>query len=298
MQVHLVDGTYELFRHFYALPSHRTRQGREVAATRGVLGSLLALLEEGATHLGVATDRVIESFRNELYPGYKTGEGIDPELRDQFELLERAVEAAGIALFAMVEYEADDALAAAAARAAADRRVEKVWICTPDKDLAQCVARQRVIQFDRRKLQSQFDADARAREVRRAHQSRSRTTSRWSATAPTAFPASPAGVRSPTATVLSHYVPSRPRSPSGTRRLGASKVRGARPARVGTLAEGRELALLFRRLARLAVEGPEVGAPDDWEWRGPRSDFSELLDQIDASNLLRRAERLAEARAG
>jgi len=151
MKVHLVDGTYELFRHHFALPSHVTSAGLEVAATRGVVGSCLSLLEDGATHVGVATDHVIESFRNELWPTYKTSEGMPPELLAQFPLLEEALTAAGFVVWPMVEYEADDALAAAAAVCAADDRVEQVIICTPDKDLGQCVRGQRVVQLDRRK---------------------------------------------------------------------------------------------------------------------------------------------------
>ncbi|HYZ15297.1 MAG TPA: 5'-3' exonuclease H3TH domain-containing protein [Candidatus Acidoferrum sp.] len=150
MNVHLIDGTYELFRHFYALPSARDADGREVAAVRGVLASLRGLIKEGATHIGVATDHVIESFRNELWAGYKTGEGIEPALSSQFPLLEQALIAAGIVVWPMVEYEADDALAAAALAAAADSRVERVFICTPDKDLAQCVRDARVVQLNRR----------------------------------------------------------------------------------------------------------------------------------------------------
>jgi 5'-3' exonuclease len=148
--VHVVDGTYELFRHYYALPSARDDDGREVAAVRGVLGSIRGLLRAGATHVGVATDHVIESFRNRLWPGYKTGEGIDPDLLAQFPLLEEELVAAGIVVWPMVEYEADDALAAAASIAAADPRVERVIICTPDKDLAQCVRGTRVVQLNRR----------------------------------------------------------------------------------------------------------------------------------------------------
>jgi 5'-3' exonuclease len=163
MRVHLIDGTYELFRHFFAVPSHKDAAGVEVGALRGVLGSLVALLEEGATHVGVATDHVIESFRNDLYPGYKTGEGIDPLLRNQFEPLEDVLEAAGFAVWRMVEHEADDALAAAAAVAAADPRVEQVRICTPDKDLAQCVSGSRIVLFDRRKRVELDDAGVRAK---------------------------------------------------------------------------------------------------------------------------------------
>ncbi len=150
MIVHVVDGTYELFRHFYALPPAQDADGREIAAVRGVLASIRALLREGATHVGVATDHVIESFRNGLWPGYKTGEGIDPNLLAQFPLLEEALVAAGIVVWPMVEFEADDALASAAAAAAADPRVERVIIATPDKDLAQCVRGTRVVQLNRR----------------------------------------------------------------------------------------------------------------------------------------------------
>src|SRR6202047_4836874 len=148
--VHLVDGTYELFRHYYALPSARDRDGREVAAVRGVLGSVLGMIRGGATHVAVATDHVIESFRNDLWPGYKTGEGIEPDLLAQFELLEEVLSAAGVVVWPMVEFEADDALAAAAVAAARDARVERVIICTPDKDLAQCVRGTRIVQLNRR----------------------------------------------------------------------------------------------------------------------------------------------------
>src|SRR5450759_1095476 len=150
MDVHLIDGTYELFRHYYALPSAQDRNGREVAAVRGVLRSVLGMIRGGATHLAVATDHVIESFRNGLWPGYKTGDGIEPALLAQFELLEEVLLSAGIVVWPMVEFEADDALAAAAATAARDARVEHVIICTPDKDLAQCVRGTRVVQLNRR----------------------------------------------------------------------------------------------------------------------------------------------------
>ena len=151
LDIYLVDGTYELFRHYYALPSARDSDGREVAALRGVLASLLGMMKgAGATHLAVATDHVIESFRNRLWPGYKTAEGIEPDLLAQFPLLEEVLTAAGIVVWPMVEFEADDALAAAAIRAARDARVERVIICTPDKDLAQCVRGTRIVQLNRR----------------------------------------------------------------------------------------------------------------------------------------------------
>src|SRR5712691_4477039 len=150
VRVHLLDGTYELFRHFYAMPRQQDRDGHEVAAIVGVLGSVLGMLEGGATHIGVATDHVIESFRNDLWAGYKTSEGIEPELLAQFHPLEDALEAMGVTVWAMVEYEADDALAAAAELADRYAAVERVVICTPDKDLAQCVRGTRVVQLDRR----------------------------------------------------------------------------------------------------------------------------------------------------
>ena len=150
LEVHLIDGTYELFRHYHALPSARDADGREVAGVRGVLSSLLGMIRGGATHIGVATDHVIESFRNGLWPEYKTGAGIDPDLLAQFPILEEALSSLGIAVWPMVEFEADDALASAAAAADRDPRVERVIICTPDKDLAQCVRGTRVVQLNRR----------------------------------------------------------------------------------------------------------------------------------------------------
>jgi 5'-3' exonuclease len=150
LDVHLIDGTYELFRHYYALPSARVKDGREVAAVRGVLASVLGMIKGGATHVAVATDHVIESFRNGLWPGYKTGAGIEPDLWAQFSLLEDALSKAGIVVWPMVEFEADDALAAGAVAAARDARVERVIICTPDKDLAQCVRGTRIVQLNRR----------------------------------------------------------------------------------------------------------------------------------------------------
>src|SRR6202023_3263501 len=151
MKVHLVDGTYELFRHFFAVPAAMDANGQDVGAVRGVLGTVLSMIERGATHIGVATDHVVESFRNDLYPGYKTSEGVPPELLSQFPILEEALEAMGVVVWAMVYYEADDALASAAAKAASDERVRQVIICTPDKDLGQCVVGTRVVQLDRRR---------------------------------------------------------------------------------------------------------------------------------------------------
>jgi 5'-3' exonuclease len=151
MDVHLIDGTYELFRHFFAAPAAADVNGQEIGAVRGVVSSVLSMIERGATHIGVATDHVVESFRNDLYPGYKTSEGVPRELRSQFPVLEEALEAMAVVVWPMVYYEADDALASAAAKAAKDDRVRQVLICTPDKDLSQCVNGTRVVQLDRRR---------------------------------------------------------------------------------------------------------------------------------------------------
>jgi 5'-3' exonuclease len=150
MEIYLIDGTYELFRHFFAVPSAKDENGREIGAVRGVVNSIRGMLDRGVTHIGVATDHVIESFRNNLYPGYKTGEGIAPELYSQFPILEEALEKMGVVVWPMIEFEADDALASAAVKAALDERVERVVICTPDKDLSQCVRGTRIVQLDRR----------------------------------------------------------------------------------------------------------------------------------------------------
>src|SRR6266478_3787099 len=151
MNVYLVDGTYELFRHFFAVPAAADMNGQEIGAVRGVLTSVLSMIERGATHLGVATDHVVESFRNDLYTGYKTSEGVDPQLLSQFPILEEALAAMGVKVWPMIEFEADDALASAAGKAAQDASVRRVLICTPDKDLSQCVAGTRVVQLDRRR---------------------------------------------------------------------------------------------------------------------------------------------------
>ena len=150
MDVYLVDGTYELFRHFFAVPPVKDASGREVGAVRGVVNSIRGMIHSGATHLGVATDHVIESFRNDLYAGYKTSEGVPPELLSQFPVLEDELRAMGVVVWPMVEFEADDALASAAVKAAEDPRVDRVLICTPDKDLGQCVSGTRIVQLVRR----------------------------------------------------------------------------------------------------------------------------------------------------
>jgi 5'-3' exonuclease len=292
VQVHLIDGTYELFRHFFAVPPHARPDGQEIGAVRGVLASLVGLLEEGATHVGIATDHVIESFRNDLYPGYKTGAGIDPALYSQFEPLEATLAAAGFAVWPLVEYEADDGLAAGAALAAGDPRVERVWICTPDKDLAQCVSGTRVVQLDRRQratldaagVRAKFGVDPESIPDYLALVGDSAD----------GFPGLPGWGAKSAAAVIGHYrhlekIPAAAADWEVTVR-GAAKL-------AATLEAQRADALLFRRLATLIREGPPVGRIDDWRWRGPLPGFAALAADLGASALAERLARLATKRA-
>ena len=292
MRVHLLDGTYELFRHFFAVPSRRDPGGTEVGAVRGVLGTVLTILEDGATHLGVATDHVIESFRNDLWPGYKTSAGVDPNLLAQFPLLEEAIEALGIRVWAMVDQEADDALAAAAEHAAADRRVEQVLICTPDKDLAQCVAESRVVQLDRRNRRL-FDEGG----VREKFGVGPASIPDWLALvgdSADGFPGLPGWGAKSASVVLGRYehLESIPEHAG----VWEVAVRGAAKL-AATLVEQRDLAMLFRDLATLRTDAP-VGAVDDWRWRGATPALDEWAQRLGAPGIVARARRLAERREG
>src|SRR5262245_12397733 len=253
---------------------------------------MLSLLEEGATHVGVATDHVIESFRNDLYPGYKTGEGIDPALRNQFEPLEELLAAAGFKVYAMVEHEADDALATAAETAAADARVKQVLICTPDKDLAQCVRDPRVAQLDRRKRQIYDEAGVRERfGVGPASIPDYLALVGDSADG---FPGLPGfGARTASALLARYgHLEAIPFDPAKW----DVAVRGA--ARLATtLAEQHDDALLFRRLATLVRDVPGLGGVDDLRWRGPRPEFEDVCARYGAPGLRERTLRLAKARA-
>ena len=296
MIVHLVDGTYELFRYFLSPAAAFGRDTPEaLRGVRGVVGSVLGMLEEGATHVGVATDHVIESFRNALWPGYKTGEGIDPVLYAQFEPLEEALRALGVVVWAMVEFEADDALASAAAMAAADPGVDQVLVCTPDKDLAQCVRGDRVVQFDRRARERRDEAGVRAKfGVPPA------SIPDWLALvgdSADGYPGLPGWGKASAAAVLARY-----RHIEAIPALAAEwdvPVRGA--ARLaGVLAEQRDRALLFRELATLRADaligagGADVGA---LRWAGPRSDFAAWSTRLGSAGLHERASALAAARA-
>ncbi len=263
MVIHVVDGTYELFRHYYALPSARDPDGREIAAVRGVLASIRSLLRDGATHIGVATDHVIESFRNALWAGYKTGQGIEPDLLAQFPLLEEALVAAGIAVWPMVEFEADDALASAAAAASAQPRVERVVICTPDKDLAQCVRGTRVVQLNRR-TRTFFDEPG----IRAKFGVPPASIPDYLALvgdAADGFPGLPGWGAKSAAAVLAEYahleaIPADPR---------AWSVNLANAAKLAqTLERERERAWLFRELATLRTDIALFDDVDELRWNG------------------------------
>lgn len=291
MQVHLVDGTYELFRYFFALPSHLTADGREVAATRGVVGSVLQMLEGGATHVGVATDHVIESFRNDLYAAYKDGSGVDPTLRSQFGLVEEVLAAAGVVVFPMVEFEADDALGAAAMVAAADERVERVWICTPDKDLGQCVGG-KVVQLDRR---HGVTSDAAAVEAKFGVPP-SAIADYLALVGDTAdgFPGLPGWGAKSAAAVLARYGRLEDIPPAADAWDVPVRAAGKLAA---TLRANFDDALLFRRIATIETDAPTIESVDELHWTGPRPAFAALCASIDAPALAQRAETLAAQRA-
>jgi 5'-3' exonuclease len=293
MRVFLVDGTYELFRHYYGVPPHRTADGAEVAATRGVLWSVLRLVEQGVTHLGVATDHVIESFRNDLWPGYKSSAGLDPQLLGQFGLLEVALEAMGVVVWPMVELEADDALASAAAVADDDPRVEQVVICTPDKDLGQCVRGGRVVQLDRRKqvvldeagVTAKFGVGPRSIPDYLALVGDSAD----------GFPGLPGWGAKSAATVLAryHHIEQIPDTPGEW----TVPVRG-RPALAATLRELRRHAMLFKDLATLRVDRSLLADVDELRWTGPTPVFADVGERIDARSLATQATRVAGQRVG
>jgi 5'-3' exonuclease len=290
VRVHLVDGTYELFRYYFALPGHLDDEGVEVDAVRGVLGSTLGLLEQGATHVGVATDHVIESFRNDLWPGYKTSAGIDPALLAQFPLLEDTLRALGVPVWAMVDLEADDALAAAARVGAGDPRVEQVVICTPDKDLAQCVVDPRVVQLDRRQRKL-FDEAA----VREKFGVPPASIPDWLALVgdnADGFPGLPGWGAKSASSVLARYGHLEDIPPDGS--VWDVTVRGA-PKLAATLGEAHKDVMLFRDLATLRADAP-VGTVDDWRWRGPAPELEQWTDRLAAPELLERARRAAEGR--
>jgi len=283
MEVHLLDGTYELFRHFFAVPSSTDVNGQEVGAVRGVLGSVMSMIESGATHIGVATDHVVESFRNDLYGDYKTSEGVAPELLSQFPILEEALQAMGVVVWPMVYFEADDALASAAAKAAQNKDVGQVLICTPDKDLSQCVVGTRVVQIDRRRESVRDEGGVEAR-----FGVKPQSIPDYLAVvgdSADGFPGVAGWGEKAAASTLSHYRHLE-HIPKDWQNWDPS-IKKAR-----TLSESLfsawEDALLFRTLATLRLDVPVFETVDELRWQGPREDFAELCRRLKATNLPKR----------
>jgi 5'-3' exonuclease len=285
MEIHLVDGTYELFRHFFAMPPGADVDGNEVGAVRGVLTSVMGLLEGGATHVGVATDHVIESFRNDLYAGYKTGDGIEPALWAQFPVLEEALACMGVKVWPMVEFEADDALAAAAAKASLDPRVSRVIICTPDKDLAQCVCGERVVQLDR---------------MRGILRDEAGVVAKWGVgpksipdylavvgDSADGFPGLPGWGPKAAGTIFSQY-PHFEDIPKDWRAWPAT-LRGAMRL-AGVLFEQWDEAMLYRVLATLRTDVPVFDRVDELEFRGPTPQFDGYCERLRLPGIFARAK--------
>ncbi len=294
LDVYLIDGTYELFRHYHALPPARDADGREVAAVRGVLLSLLRQIADGATHLAVATDHVIESFRNRLWPGYKTGEGVPADLLAQFPLLEEVLSAAGILVWPMVEFEADDALAAAAAVASADKRVDRVIICTPDKDLSQCVRGTRVVQLNRRTRAIRDEAGVVAKFG--VPPASIPDYLALVGDAADGYPGLPGWGAKSTAAVLAKYAHLES-IPADWREW---RVNANSPAALAqTLARSRDLVLLFRTLATLRTDIDLFQNVDELQWRGPTPEFASLAARLDrAAVATKRGEETRGPSAG
>jgi len=284
MDVYLIDGTYELFRYFFAVPSASDASGQEIGAVRGVVGSVLSMIEGGATHLGVATDHVVESFRNDLYLGYKTSEGVPPELLSQFPILEDALQAMGVVVWPMVEFEADDALASSAAKAAADDRVSRVIICTPDKDLSQCVVGARVVQLDRRRETLRDEAGVVAK-----FGVKPRSIPDYLAVVGDSadrFPGIAGWGAKAAAQIFSQY-PHLEDIPKDWRAWNPL-IRRARPLAEFLFSAWGE-AILFRTLATLRLDVPVFKSVDDLRWKGPRADAEKFCQRLKSPDLFRRA---------
>jgi len=278
LDVHLIDGTYELFRHYYGAPRARDTQGREIGAVRGVLTSILSMINQGATHVGVATDHVIESFRNDLWPGYKTGEGIERDLLAQFPLLEESLDAMGVAVWPMVEFEADDALAAAAAQLADCSGVGRVVICTPDKDLAQSVRGTRVVQLIRRTREIRDEAGV----VKRFGVTPESIPDYLALVGDAAdgYPGLSGWGAKSTAAVLSKFRHLEA-IPDNSAAWGVNAWNAGALAR--TLAENRDRAFLFRELATLRTDLHLFESVEDLKWGGPTPAFAALAADFEAA---------------
>jgi 5'-3' exonuclease len=287
MNIHLIDGTYELFRYFFAVPPAADPDGQEIGAVRGVLASVLSMVESGATHLGVATDHVVESFRNELYSGYKTSEGVPPELLSQFPILEQALEAMGVVVWPMVYYEADDALASAAARATQDAQVKQVFICTPDKDLSQSVVGTRVVQLDRRRDLVRDEAGVVARFGVKPHS----IPDYLAVVGDSAdgYPGLSGWGAKAAAAVFSQY--SHLEDIPKDWQAWHPSIRRARPLSESLLQNWND-ALLFRTLATLRLDVPVFDSIEDLRWKGPHPAFEDLCRRLKSPALWARAAKL------
>ncbi|MFQ5550629.1 MAG: 5'-3' exonuclease H3TH domain-containing protein [Gemmatimonadales bacterium] len=286
MKVHLVDGTYELFRYYFGVPSHVNRDGAEVAATRGVVNSMLSLVEQDATHVGIATDHGITSFRNELWPGYKDGSGIEPDLLSQFPIVEEALESCGFVVWRMIEYEADDGLAAGVSLALRDPRVEQVVVCTPDKDLSQCVG-ERVTLLDR--MRNRYTDEAGVVEKFGVKPAMIPDYLALVGDTSDGFPGVSGWGAKSSAVVLQRF--------GSLERIPLNhgwdiRVRGQDRLRANLKASFGE-AVVFKQLATLVDDAPISRSIDELEWKGPTDDFARMCAWLDAPGLVDRAERIA-----
>ena len=290
MNIHLIDGTYELFRYFFGAPSHITEEGKEVGAVRAVANSMLTIVEEGATHIGIATDHVITSFRNELYDGYKDGSGLDPVILGQFSLLEEVLEAIGFTVFPMIKYEADDGLGAAAHKAIKNPHVEEVIICTPDKDLGQCLtADEKIVQYDRRKkeritYQSVIEKFGVPPESIPDYLGLVGDTA-------DGFPGLKGWGAKSSSALLAHYqhIEQIPNDHNDW----IPQVRSSQKLSQ-TLNDDYDLALLFKLIATIDYEAQTFESIDELEWKGPQKDFNKILEKIDGERLIAKVTRLAD----
>ena len=292
MKVYLLDGTYELFRHYFAVPKHVNARAEEVGAVRGVVGSVLGMLTSGTTHVAVATDHVIESFRNLLWADYKDSTGVPPDLLSQFWLLEDALRALGVVVWAMVEYEADDGLAAGAEICHQDSRVEQTIICTPDKDLAQCVVGDQVVQMDRRQRKT-INEQGVMEKFGVLPESIPDYLALVGDSAD-GYPGIPGWGSKSAAAVLARFKHLE-NIPENSRDWGIA-VRGA-DRLAAALREQREQVMLFRTLATLVKRGPVQATVDSLKWAGPTSGFREICAQLEAPDLPGRANSIASIRA-
>ena len=292
MDIYLVDGTYELYRHFYALPEATDDSGQEIAATRGVINSVVSMLERGATHIAVATDHVIESFRNDLYDGYKTGDGVPPEIMSQIAIVEEALKALGVLVWPMVEFEADDALAAAAVKAAALENVNQVLICTPDKDLCQCVSGSKIVQLDRRRDNAIRNEDGVVEKCGVKPQSIPDCLALVGDTAD-GYPGLAGWGEKEAATNLAqyHHLENIPKDITNWPTIrGETKL-------AATLFEQWNDALLYRDLATLRLDVPVFNNIDELKWHGPTEGFEATCERLKAKNTFKRVQKLLSAKA-